>query len=834
MTVAAKPATATYLEDGASVSFPVPFRFKSSSDLIVERLLAGGGVQRLALGTDYTATGGTTDAGGMLSRTVATAGATLRIRRETARAQPMTYSTGDRFPAASHEEALDRQMLIAQELDATAANLNRRALMVPDGEVLPDLPALADRLGGAKKILAIDQDTGAIRVEPIDATYRGSAGPAANSRQTLTDLKAAAITDLTSLYDGSLWTWTPGNFMGRADDVNIVKADGVFLFDGAWVRQLADQVYLRNFGADPTGATSSNGALARAYAAGRIVLGAPGDVYLLDGAGVVSPSNRKLIGNGASLKIAPGATGIRLTGEKCEVADWTIIGNGGLYAVQNTGKSNKFTDNDCTGNIGHFFFSSDAKHVKATGNYIDGRSADVEITTAIIAERSKHITITDNRSEDIPVGWCIQVRDGSEKFTVNNNNILQTKYFDTKVSTADQKVFSFTLQDQLGRQSPCFLKKIQINGLPLSTGYTVIGNGPSYMVTFSKGRVAGEAVRLVGYRGAENIQINSASRNGTITGNTIDGTADSGIIVHGSRITVSGNEVSNCGYVGIAIYGDQDHIAVTGNNISDCAQMDDGMSSPDFPDLPSVFAGGILISGNNVTATGNTVTNTTVINGRGSMRYGIRFNKSDMPLRTDGTATMTATGNSFSGGFVDGQRYAPQDTTGQRVKSISVDGVRVEYGAKIGFDSAWVQDPDPTRPNQLQPADVPDYIKVGGSSDTRAMRDLATKRGGTASLRTVAGQYIDFDLTSASTLYGCNVEVTFWAKANGGASYFTVFTTLAGLRSPISTPITDTNWRHYTISFPFVRNLEESILLRMGADSESANFQHIQISGVRL
>ena len=148
MTVAALPSTASYVEDGVTTSFPVPFRFKSASDLVVERI-AGGVATALSLGVDYAVTGGSTDAGGTLTRTAPTAGATLRITRRTARAQPMVYSSNDRFPAKSHEEALDRGMLIAQELDAAVADLDGRALLVPLGEAATPLPSAAARAGRA-------------------------------------------------------------------------------------------------------------------------------------------------------------------------------------------------------------------------------------------------------------------------------------------------------------------------------------------------------------------------------------------------------------------------------------------------------------------------------------------------------------------------------------------------------------------------------------------------------------------------------------------------------------------------------------------------------------
>ncbi|WEK43651.1 MAG: hypothetical protein P0Y64_02115 [Candidatus Sphingomonas colombiensis] len=132
MTVAALPATISYIEDGATTVFAVPYRFKAAGDLVVERI-SGGDVSRLALGVDYSATGGETDAGGTLTRTAATSGATLRITRATARTQPMEYTVGDRFPATSHEQALDRCILIDQEQDVAIGDIRLRALLLAPG-----------------------------------------------------------------------------------------------------------------------------------------------------------------------------------------------------------------------------------------------------------------------------------------------------------------------------------------------------------------------------------------------------------------------------------------------------------------------------------------------------------------------------------------------------------------------------------------------------------------------------------------------------------------------------------------------------------------------------
>lgn len=99
-------------------------------------------------------------------------------------------------------------------------------------------------------------------------------GPSNNTRLTLANLKAAATSDRTSLYDGSLWAWTLGDFTGRADDAIIVKANSTALTDGAWVRQnLTAGIPAEAFGISPLNSAAVNTPLFHKmwdFAAGRL------------------------------------------------------------------------------------------------------------------------------------------------------------------------------------------------------------------------------------------------------------------------------------------------------------------------------------------------------------------------------------------------------------------------------------------------------------------------------------------------------------------------------------------------------------------------------------
>lgn len=144
MTVAQQTPTISYTENGVTTAFAVPFRYNAPSDLRAQRRAANGTVTELVNGTDFTATPGPTNAGGTLTVTApGAAGTKLTIYRQTARTQTADYTTSGSFLAEAHERALDKPILIAQEIDSK----NARAISVPIDEAGATLPAIAQRAG---------------------------------------------------------------------------------------------------------------------------------------------------------------------------------------------------------------------------------------------------------------------------------------------------------------------------------------------------------------------------------------------------------------------------------------------------------------------------------------------------------------------------------------------------------------------------------------------------------------------------------------------------------------------------------------------------------------
>ncbi len=118
MTVATTTNRVSYACDGATTVFPYTFKIFEDSDLeVILREAATGSETTLTLTTDYTVSGAGSDSGGNVT-TVSTYSSdyTLVIRRVLPLTQETDYITGDSFPADSHENALDRLVMIAQQL----------------------------------------------------------------------------------------------------------------------------------------------------------------------------------------------------------------------------------------------------------------------------------------------------------------------------------------------------------------------------------------------------------------------------------------------------------------------------------------------------------------------------------------------------------------------------------------------------------------------------------------------------------------------------------------------------------------------------------------------
>lgn len=182
MTVSSTVATETFAGDGATTVFTLPFRVLAAADVLGYLItVADDSYVELDNGVDFTVTD--VDEPNATVTTAATYSALyeLKFKRRTARLQETDYQNLDRFPAETHERALDRLTMITQEDDEALD----RALLVPESETVGLLPAREAR---ANRLLAFDSNG--------DPTP--SAAPSGTAASVLADLintSSAALGD---------------------------------------------------------------------------------------------------------------------------------------------------------------------------------------------------------------------------------------------------------------------------------------------------------------------------------------------------------------------------------------------------------------------------------------------------------------------------------------------------------------------------------------------------------------------------------------------------------------------------------------------------------------
>ena len=153
MTVSSTISRADYNGNGLTRVFGVPFYFLEDAHVkVFATTLTTGVVRTLTLGSDYNLTGAGNEAGGSatLSPFAPDASQRISIVRDVPLTQETDYVENDPFPAAAHEDALDKlTMIVIQQNEGFS-----RALSVPLPEqALASLPAAALRAG---RILAFD------------------------------------------------------------------------------------------------------------------------------------------------------------------------------------------------------------------------------------------------------------------------------------------------------------------------------------------------------------------------------------------------------------------------------------------------------------------------------------------------------------------------------------------------------------------------------------------------------------------------------------------------------------------------------------------------------
>jgi hypothetical protein len=181
MTISTTASRISYNGNGATTAFSFPYRFLTNADLVVIKVAADGTETTLTLNTNYTVTGADDEAGGTVTLSVAPlSGQRVVIYRAVAITQEVDYITGDPFPAETHERALDRLTMVAQQQqDAIDRSAKLSETSTADADTLiANINTLAVIEADVSAVAAIDDDVS--DVAAIDANVTTVAGIAAN------------------------------------------------------------------------------------------------------------------------------------------------------------------------------------------------------------------------------------------------------------------------------------------------------------------------------------------------------------------------------------------------------------------------------------------------------------------------------------------------------------------------------------------------------------------------------------------------------------------------------------------------------------------------------
>lgn len=192
MTLPAGVPRKQYTGNGATLIFSFPYYFLESTDLLVYRKVISTGVTSLVDVSEYTVSGAGAAEGGNVTFAVApTSDHQLTVLREVTYKQDSDYVTGEGFPADDHEQAVDRIVMMAQQLNERYNRVLVLPVSILDSlSIDPTLPTPA-----ANKSFAWDGDgTALIEVDnpQIASDAAVAAAAAASAAQAIAEAAETA------------------------------------------------------------------------------------------------------------------------------------------------------------------------------------------------------------------------------------------------------------------------------------------------------------------------------------------------------------------------------------------------------------------------------------------------------------------------------------------------------------------------------------------------------------------------------------------------------------------------------------------------------------------
>ena len=192
MTVSSTTKRNSYTGDGSTTTFAYSFKIFDDDDItVILRTTATGTETVQTKTTHYSVTGvGNSSGGNVVFGSAPTSAQTVVLLRQTAQTQATDYTPNDPFPAASHEDALDKLTLMTQdqqdELD--------RSIKLSRTNTMTSTEFTVGATDRANKILAFDS-SGELSVTQELGTNRGdwAASTSYNQRDIVKDTSTGNI-----------------------------------------------------------------------------------------------------------------------------------------------------------------------------------------------------------------------------------------------------------------------------------------------------------------------------------------------------------------------------------------------------------------------------------------------------------------------------------------------------------------------------------------------------------------------------------------------------------------------------------------------------------------
>ena len=197
MTVSSTTTKNSYSGNGSTTTFAYGFKIFADADLTVILRSAAGTETVQTITTHYTVTNaGNANGGNVVFGTAPASGVTVVIRRNMGLTQATDYVANDPFPAATHEDALDRLTFISQQMQEEID----RTIKLSRTNTMTSTEFTTSATDRASKILAFDS-SGELSVTQELGTYKGTDATVTTEAYVVRDIiKSTTAGQLNNVY----------------------------------------------------------------------------------------------------------------------------------------------------------------------------------------------------------------------------------------------------------------------------------------------------------------------------------------------------------------------------------------------------------------------------------------------------------------------------------------------------------------------------------------------------------------------------------------------------------------------------------------------------------